>query len=859
MARTRRGSRCFLVDYRGLGQADPLGRVGLSLWAGVVAALITAGPVSAAEDPALRVTASVSPDRARPGEHGVVEVRLEIPDGFHVYGTMPMPGGPKATKVTLTAAGLEPEGPWYGPMPELLFDKGFGKKLPTYHGRVTLARPVGFSGPPGPGEGKVSVYAQMCDDSRCLVQRITADLRWTLEPGGVRLEHREPVVAFPGKQPLPEPQGEVKGVTPSGGEGILGFIIAAFVAGFLALVTPCVFPMIPLTVSFFSKASEERFGRGLFLAGVYALSIIASFTAVGVVVSLVFGAAGIQRFAAHPVFNLAVALLLVVFGLSLMGWFELRMPYWIVDRSERLKARYSGKGPGVLSVFFMALTFTLVSFTCTVGFVGVVLVAAAQGDWFWPTVGMLAFSTAFALPFFFLALFPQAAKRLQGKSGDWLPLVKVMLGTLEIAAAFKFFSNADLVLSTGLLPRAMVLGLWIGLFVVAALYLLKAFRFTNEPEGEPVARLSVPRAMAAAVVIGVVAYLSAGLFSGEAFGNWIDGWLPPVQASTGHRAAKEGQAIPWLHGYDQARAEARAKGRNLFLNFTGVTCTNCRYMEEGILPRPEIAEHITRFVPVELYTDRDLPEDRAASELQRKLFGTVAVPFYAVVTPEGEILGTFPGSTNDAAEFLAFIERLPHQAGEGGGGEARSEEDPRAVADDRRPGLGRAGGPGDQGTEPGHPESGRSDHPSTEGLDFALPYLFEPGKTFHLSELRGKTVVLNHWATWCSPCRRELSTFFPEVVREFRERGVVLVTIAYDGGDEDFEAQARDFIRQHVDGWPALLAPQLLEDVHLPASIKPQGFPTTQIVYPTGEVLWNHAKELTEEQLRGAIQAALTK
>ncbi|MBM4319131.1 MAG: DUF255 domain-containing protein, partial [Deltaproteobacteria bacterium] len=651
-----------------------------------------AGPPPAG-DPELLLRLEVQPSVSRRGETLALSLHATIPAGFKLYGMARVEDGPLPTRLALTLPpGLEAEGGWFAPDPVRAYDASFRKEVAGYREQVSFRRGLRL-GPAAPGGAlplQLSFSGQICDEHRCLLQRRTLDGTVVAEEGEPRPELlARPLLAGVEQPPEQPPTGggsragahagagagahaDVGATTNAGAgagegdEGLLGFLLVAFLAGLLALLTPCVFPMVPLTVSFFSRAAGESFGRVLRLAGTYAGSIVLTFTVAGMVISAVFGAAGLQSFAAHPLFNLAVASILVAFGLSLLGLFEIRVPSALIEASERWKLRFGSSGgsqgtaPSLPAVFFMALTFTLVSFSCTVAFLGVVLVSAAQGHWLRPALGMLSFSTAFALPFFLLALFPQLATRLQRQGGDWLELVKVLLGVLELAAALKFFSNVDLVWGLGLLPRSTALVLWLGLFTVAALYLLRFVRLPGDDGGEAeqraAPRLGVGRLLLGVATIGLLFYLSAGLFRNAAFGSWVDGWLPPLRYPTAERAdaasggqAEEGSApIAWLSTLDEGLRRARQDGRLLFLNFTGVTCTNCRYMEEAVLSRPEVAREIRRYVAVELFTDRSTPEDEANRTYQISTFRTAALPLYAVVTPEQRVLASFPGSTNDA-------------------------------------------------------------------------------------------------------------------------------------------------------------------------------------------------------------------
>jgi thiol:disulfide interchange protein DsbD len=441
--------------------------------------------------------------------------------------------------------------------------------------------------------------------------------------------------------------------------GLAGYIWFAMGFGLLALLTPCVFPMIPITVSFFTKREEQTRGAAVRQALVYCAGIIVSFTALGLLITLVAGPTGVNRLAANPWMNLLLTALFVVFALNLFGAFEIRLPSRLLSTLDA----QSRRGSGLVPTLLMGLTFTLTSFTCTAAFVGTVLVAATQGEWTWAAIGMFAFATAFAAPFFLLALFPSWLHSLP-KSGGWLNSVKVVMGFLEIAAAFKFLSNVDLVWGWNTVSRSVVLAAWVAIAAVTALYLLGLFRL---PHDSRVEQVGVARMLSSVAFAALGVYLLTGLF-GARLGE-LDPFLPPARPGelafamgnagagvSGTGASQQAAHGAWLESYGEGLARARAEQKRVFLNFTGVTCTNCRWMETNMFPDSDVQQALSPFVLVELFTDRETPGDEANGELQQAKFGTVALPLYAVVDAAERVIATFPGLTRDKAEFLRFLE-----------------------------------------------------------------------------------------------------------------------------------------------------------------------------------------------------------
>jgi thiol:disulfide interchange protein DsbD len=329
--------------------------------------------------------------------------------------------------------------------------------------------------------------------------------------------------------------------------------------------------------------------------------------------------------------------------------FEIRLPSGLISK---LDAR--SQSGTTAATLLMGLTFTLTSFTCTAAFVGTVLVAVTQGNWFWPAVGMLSFSTAFALPFFLLALFPRWMQSLP-KSGGWLNSVKVVMGFLELGAAFKFLSNVDLVWEWNTVSRNVVLAGWIAIAIITTIYLLGKLQL---PHDTPITKIGVARMLSATFFLGLAFYFLTGLF-GANLGEW-EAMLPPAQTSTQSNAFKPSTAglhAAWVSSYEAALQQARTENKPVFLNFTGVTCTNCRWMESNMFTDERVRKELERFVLAELYTDRETPEDERNGQLQAEKFETVALPLYAIVRPDGKTLAKFPGLTRNRQQFIEFLQR----------------------------------------------------------------------------------------------------------------------------------------------------------------------------------------------------------
>ena len=392
----------------------------------------------------------------------------------------------------------------------------------------------------------------------------------------------------------------------------------AFLSGFAALLTPCVFPMIPMTVSFFTKQSKTK-SQGILNAIIYGISIIVIYVALGVGVSSVFGADALNNMATNVYFNIGFFLLLVIFGASFLGAFEIQLPSSWANKTDKA----SDKG-GLIGIFFMAFTLALVSFSCTGPIVGTLLVEAATGGYMGPIIGMLGFSLAIALPFALFAAFPGWLNSLP-QSGGWLNSVKVTLGFLEIALAFKFLSNADLVMQTHLLERELFIAIWIVIFGLLTMYLLGFLKFAHDSSLQ---HLSVSRLFAAVLTGTLTIYMIPGMWGAPL--KIINAFPPPMQYSespqgvgatashevfnnhsvSGQHAGPQGLMV--FHDYNEGLAYARKMKKPLMLDFTGHACVNCRKMEEQVWSDLDV-KNILRdeLVVVSLYVDEriDLPEN----------------------------------------------------------------------------------------------------------------------------------------------------------------------------------------------------------------------------------------------------------
>ncbi|MEI8134351.1 MAG: cytochrome c biogenesis protein CcdA [bacterium] len=449
-------------------------------------------------------------------------------------------------------------------------------------------------------------------------------------------------------------------------QSIWSFILTAVTFGLLALVTPCVFPMIPITVSFFTKRNQGSKKHAVKDATFYAVGIVVTFVVLGFLLALLFGSSGINQFAANPIVNSIIAIVFVAFALNLFGLYELGVPNEVLNKLHIKATTHENQ---IVSVILMGFVFSLTSFTCTVPFVGTLMVSFSRGQWFVPLIGMTVFASVFALPFFLLALFPTAMKAMP-KSGGWLNSVKVVMGFLEIAAAMKFISNVDLIFHWHIFTRDFVLATWMAISGITTMYLLGRF---NLPHDTPSQHIGPIRAVFAIV------FLSCGIYLFTGFGNKplgeIDSFLPQeaenqtltlksvsiasVSGSNGRdNLADQKSGLFWHLRYNEALAEAKRTGKNVFVDFTGYLCGNCRAMEATIFKRNEVQALFKDFVLARLYADNGTPLNDSNRTMEEVRFNTIAQPYYAIITPDDQPLATFPGFTRDLDAFVSFLK--PH-------------------------------------------------------------------------------------------------------------------------------------------------------------------------------------------------------
>lgn len=657
------------------------------------------------------------------------ELRFEaaIPSGFHMYDMGPYEGGPNPTVITLSPeAGVELVGSVeQRTKPHRYFDQMFGMEIGTFSGKALFTQRVRLTA--AQAKVRAAIEWMICDDKSCMPP---SDTELTLVVGAAAAQGgaAEATAAPAGGESVATPAAATERVSDTaatsgsvaaaetsttagtaaeaapakdaaGSGSLWSLIIEAILWGFAALLTPCVFPMVPMTVSFFMKSSGKP-ALGRFRAGMYGFFIVALYTlpiaAIIVITRLVGGDAVtadiFNWLATHWLPNLIFFAVFMLFAASFFGAFEITMPSWMVNKSDS-----KADSKGLAGIFFMALTLVLVSFSCTGPIVGSVLIKSTAGEFWSPIVTMLAFSLAFALPFTLFSFFPSMLKKFP-KSGGWLNSVKVVLGFVEVALGFKFLSVADQTYHWGLLDREVYLAIWIVVFAMLGFYLLGKLRFAHDDE---VQHVGVGRLALAIAVFTFVVYLIPGMWGAPL--KALSGYLPPLTTqdfvlgqttsagasvsataplrTVDGKAPKYSDVLHLPHGLEgffdlkEAEAYAARAGKPLFIDFTGHGCVNCREMEARVWSDPRVLELLRNdYVICALYSDdkMELPESewvttesgkvlRSLGKINAhyalKTFGVNAQPYYVLQGRDGRMLVEPRGYDLDVEAFVDFLRR----------------------------------------------------------------------------------------------------------------------------------------------------------------------------------------------------------
>lgn len=653
----------------------------------VLLAMFTLAAAAQMQDP---VHFKVSQKKVSPTELEVIFTG-RIDNGWHVYSTgLPADGPISASLHTEKAEGVKAEGKLSHRGKEISqYDKMFGMTLRYFEHSVTFVQKYKITGKTYNVKGYLEYGA--CNDENC-IPPTQVDFSFKGEgpadaPEAEETEETEaadtvaaaPVAAGDSLQadtaavntqgdlwkPVIKELQNFNGGDAGASRSWIYIFLMGLVGGFVALFTPCVWPIIPMTVSFFLKRTKDK-KKGIRDAITYGISIIVIYLALGLAITAIFGASSLNALATNAVFNIFFCLLLIVFALSFFGWFELTLPSSWTNKVDNKASSTSG----LLSIFLMAFTLTLVSFSCTGPIIGFLLVeVSTSGSIAGPAIGMLGFAIALALPFTLFALFPTWLKQAP-KSGSWMNTIKIVLGFIELAFALKFFSVADLAYGWGLLDREVFLALWIIIFGMLGLYLIGKLKFPSD-QGNTDA-MPVPCIVLGMISLAFTVYLIPGLWGAPC--KAVSAFAPPINTQDFNLYHNEVE--PKFKDYEQGMAAAAAEGKPVVVDFTGFGCVNCRKMEAAVWTDPQVADKLNNdFILISLYVDDKQPLDKPIevvengrkrtlrtvgdkwSYLQRSKFGANAQPFYVILDNKGMPLAGSYSYDENISHYTEFLNK----------------------------------------------------------------------------------------------------------------------------------------------------------------------------------------------------------
>ncbi len=634
------------------------------------------------------------------GDGVTLTFKANIQNEWHIYSQFTPDGGPLPMTFTFDKKSCyELIGKVTEPKPHEEFDSTFGVKVLTFTGSNTFTQKIKLSGTACKITGHID--GQVCKESCILfdstfVFDIGSKEKGSLEKGSKAVleastagMHDTVTSSAPAKIPVDtsaSSSGAAVTTSSVSGSGTLeegcgisedgsgattdksfwGIFIAGMLGGFLALLTPCVFPMIPMTVSFFTKRSGSR-KKGIMNALIYAASIIIIYVVLGLLVTVSFGSDALNDLASNGFFNMLFFVIFIIFAISFFGAFEIVLPSSIINKADKASDR-----GGLIGIFFMAFTLSLVSFSCTGPIIGTLLVEAAHGrSYIGPVAGMFGFSFALAIPFAIFAMFPGLLHAMP-KSGGWLNTVKVCLGFIELALALKFLSNVDLAYHWGFLKREIFIVLWIIIFAMMGFYLLGKLRFSHDSEVEII---SIGRLIFAIMSLSFALYLTPGIWGAPL--KLISGF-PPPEFYKEWKTSKGGDCphdLNCFHDFDEGMKYAKTQGKPVMIDFTGWSCVNCRKMEDNVWSDPKVLKKLSDdYVLVSLYVDDKelLPEAMQSisattgkkikttgnkwSDLQASVYNTNSQPYYILLDNKGKILAHPRGYTPNIKQYLSYLD-----------------------------------------------------------------------------------------------------------------------------------------------------------------------------------------------------------
>lgn len=605
------------------------------------------------------VTWSASVDSLSPTS-GVINIRAAVEEGYHFYAFAPDGGYNSLQLLPESSNGVNFGKPEVSVAPTRQYVEVMGEELSWWSGDVDFQIPFTFDDGVFP-QIKLTIRSQACNDTACETVKKN-EFQLSLN-SGLSNDGETITTESIGVSSLNAWWNPVDTNAPTTNQSPWVILVLGFLGGLAALLTPCVWPMIPMTLSFFLKKGKSK-SKSRRDALTYGLSIIVIYLILGIAITLIFGAGKLNELSTNAIFNIAFFLLLVVFAISFLGAFDIKLPSkWSNKIDEKAETT-----TGVLSIFFMAFTLALVSFSCTGPIIGTLLVeAASQGNIVGPALGMGGFALGLAIPFSIFALFPSMLKEMP-KTGGWLNSVKVVLGFVELILSLKFLSVADMAYGWGILDREVFLCIWIVLFVMLGLYLLGKIRFSHDGKTEHV---GIFRFFLSIASLSFAVYLLPGLWGAPL--KAVSAFVPPLETQDFNLYTHATDYIEY-DNYDEAMTVADAQNKPLLLDFSGYGCVNCRNMEAEVFDTEEVREFIAdNFIVCKLMVDDRTPlssqmtviEDGKPltlttvgekwSYLQRHKFGANSQPYYIILNNDGDPLNDPVYYDNDIERFMGWM------------------------------------------------------------------------------------------------------------------------------------------------------------------------------------------------------------
>ncbi len=594
-------------------------------------------------------------DQAPPGSTVLGRLTASIDDTWHIYSSTT----PEGIPLDISLAESDAIAGWrtYQPDPEVVFDPNFQADVEWYSHDPVFLIEVDLS---PQAKRRIDVEARVrygaCDPRQCLPpKRKSASASLTITPTGVAeaieipegyqtAVRNDPGGSSGGQSPRTSSLSQSPTEFGSGDAGLFTFSVIALGFGFAAILTPCVFPMIPIYLGSFMGGGQRPWGSVVRQAATFCMGVVVLFTAMGGTLSAVLGPFGLSQIGANVWVNLMIFVVMSAFALSMLGAFELTVPSnWTTGASSK------SEGTGVAATLMLSLVFTLASFACTGPFIGALLAGSvSQGGAAFPVIGMGMFSIGLSAPFFVLSLFPALMNRLP-RSGAWLAVSKRAAGIVILAIALKYLSNADQVFGWNILTREYFLGIWMALGVGGALYLWGVLRLDDDG---PSSKVGLIRSATGVVFLAFSVSLAPGMLGGGL--GELEAFVP--EPSGNGLLTDRGGELSWAKDdYQGSAARAEAEGKTLLVSFTGYSCSNCKWMKANMFTKPEIRELVTGMVLVELYTDGYDEASERHQEMQVERFRSSSIPFYALIRPDGSVASVFSGQTRDVEEFRAFL------------------------------------------------------------------------------------------------------------------------------------------------------------------------------------------------------------